>query len=720
MKDRWEKFRHRTLTKVFLGYAVVAWVLIQVIETVLPTFETPLWVAQTIIFLLILGFPIAILVGWASEKLPSLSEDSVNSSAAPELAHSTEPRTLMWVGLASCVTIGLFGFYMMPFIFDQEAFSSRPMSVAPQERPGMNSFTPDSRPLRTTVSIGRTYQRGTGTRSDIALSPDGNTLVYVNLTRPIISIMIKELDSFSASRQLATAPCCGASGFPFFSLDGRWVYYYDSGTLTRIRIEGGASQALAPSAGVRGVTELDSDNIIYPLGEGGLEQLTISTGEKKLAVPELADTYLYPSLIPGTRFLLVTKLAASGAGDSGTELIDLDSGQVKTIVPIGYNARYINTGHLVFVRGDSLWAQPFEIETAETTGPAVPAILDLESVSITATHGGTAAYSFSNFGRLAYIPGNLSENQGIGRAAVWVDEQGNSEPVGMESADHNEITLSPDGTQIAMATIGTGGDSDIWVFDTRSNTLGRRTFEGNARKPIWSPDGTTIFYQNNSDSAIWSVSSDGTQTPSIYINSPRMPWPETMSPDGSSLIYSAGAPPRSLVMIRADGERIQETLNIGPGDNRSSAISHDGNWIAYSSNETGEYEVYVRPFPEVENGKWQISRAGGGQPIWSKAQNKIFYWAPDNRKWATAYNTGTVSSDSRSNTFVVGATEELFTGPYQRRNLPAWDYSHEEEKFILMLEAAESEIEDQITLINIVENWDEELRFISPANPNGI
>ena len=109
MKSQWEKFKHRTLTKVFLGYAVVAWVLIQVIEAVLPTFETPLWVAQTITFLLILGFPIAILVGWASEKLPT-SSTSTEQENTPQLAHETPRRTLVWIGVGSCVVVGLFGF----------------------------------------------------------------------------------------------------------------------------------------------------------------------------------------------------------------------------------------------------------------------------------------------------------------------------------------------------------------------------------------------------------------------------------------------------------------------------------------------------------------------------------------------------------------------------------------------------------------------------------
>ena len=113
MKSRWEKFKHRTLTKVFLGYAVVAWVLIQVIEAVLPTFETPLWVAQTITFLLILGFPIAILIGWASEKLPPLTDLPTSTSPALQPAHATPTKNLIWIGVGSCIVVGLFGFYIL-------------------------------------------------------------------------------------------------------------------------------------------------------------------------------------------------------------------------------------------------------------------------------------------------------------------------------------------------------------------------------------------------------------------------------------------------------------------------------------------------------------------------------------------------------------------------------------------------------------------------------
>ena len=122
MPSQWERFKQSNIAKIVIGYSLVVWVLIQLIEAVLPTFETPLWVAQTLTFLLILGFPIALLVGWAYEKLPTHATGDEQGSSASQLAHSTPKKTLVFVGIGSCAVIGLFGFYMMPFIFDQSVF----------------------------------------------------------------------------------------------------------------------------------------------------------------------------------------------------------------------------------------------------------------------------------------------------------------------------------------------------------------------------------------------------------------------------------------------------------------------------------------------------------------------------------------------------------------------------------------------------------------------
>ena len=250
MKSQWERFKHRTLTKVFLGYAVVAWVLIQVIEAVLPTFETPLWVAQTITFLLILGFPIAIIVGWASEKLPTLSDLPTSTSPAPQPVHATPTKTLIWVGFGSCIVVGLFGFYMMPFIFDSSEFQqqSTPRIVSPKG-PGTANI------LKAQIDIGISRQKANGLKSEIALSPDGATLIY-RVARPEETgsqYYARNLQSYSEPLSLQRSGLNtgrGAvenrSGFPSFKSGNDWIYYYtDRGSkLNRVRVEGGTAQII--------------------------------------------------------------------------------------------------------------------------------------------------------------------------------------------------------------------------------------------------------------------------------------------------------------------------------------------------------------------------------------------------------------------------------------------------------------------------------------------
>ncbi len=726
MPSQWERFKQSNIAKIVIGYSLVVWVLIQLIEAVLPTFETPLWVAQTLTFLLILGFPIALLVGWAYEKLPTQSTSTDGAPSVPEPAHSTPKKTLVLVGIGSCAVIGLFGFYMMPFIFDQNAFDSASVQIRSENAVGVGNITPETRALRSSINVGQTFTRNSGARGELTLSPDGNTLVFSRITRPISSILVKDLDTFEPPRELVTFTATQLGGFPKFSRNGDWIYYYDRGSLNRIRIEGGASQTLVSDTIVAGFAEVDNDNLIVPgVGNDGLiGLLTISTGETSELDIEAGDqSYIWPSLIPGTRYLLATNKAATGVADSGTDLIDLDSGKVQTIIPIGYNARYVNSGHIVFIRGDALWALPFSPSEGKVVGQAVPAVIDVESaVDGLGGHDGVAGYSFSNYGRLVYFPGNLSDKEQVGRLPVWVDNRGVETPIGVPRGDYGEASISPTGDQVAMTVFSQGGASDIWVYDFAAGTLGRRTFEGSASKPIWSPDSSTIFFLNDTGNSVWTVAANGTSQPSSLLTSQVTPYPETLSPDSSSLVYSGGTNPatRDLWLVDLadlEAERIQEQLQVSPQDARSSAISHDGNWIAYASNETGDYEVYVRPFPNINAGKWQVSREGGGQPIWSKTENRIFYWAADNRKYASTYTTGPENSDGKPSAFRIESTEQLFTGPYRRSRFPAWDYSEPEKKFLLIKDTG-TDIIDLLTEINIVENWDEELRRLAPVSLN--
>ena len=193
MPSQWERFKQSNIAKIVIGYSLVVWVLIQLIEAVLPTFETPLWVAQTLTFLLILGFPIAILVGWAYEKLPAQSTDAEGEEALPRLAHSTSKRSLALMGIGSCAVIGLFGFYMMPFIFDGSGFER-----SPEVQMTSLGQSASRRVLRAQIDLGISREKNLGLNSEITLSRDGTELIY-RVARPDQSgsqYYVRDLHSF--------------------------------------------------------------------------------------------------------------------------------------------------------------------------------------------------------------------------------------------------------------------------------------------------------------------------------------------------------------------------------------------------------------------------------------------------------------------------------------------------------------------------------------------
>ena len=207
--------------------------------------------AQTITFLLILGFPIAILVGWASEKLPT-SSTSTEQENTPQLAHETPRRTLVWIGVGSCVVVGLFGFYMMPFIFDSAEFTTDAQSMS-------RETTNDRRGYRFELVLGETGINATaGRRSDIAISPDGNLIaykVYMGDSRGS-EIFIKDIRFDEADRSLATLTVSPNSEGMQFSDNADWVYRNEGTTLKRIRIEGGIAQIVAEEVSQRGSSEI--------------------------------------------------------------------------------------------------------------------------------------------------------------------------------------------------------------------------------------------------------------------------------------------------------------------------------------------------------------------------------------------------------------------------------------------------------------------------------
>ena len=693
MTSKWERFKQSNIAKIVIAYSLVVWVLIQLIEAVLPTFETPLWVAQTLTFLLILGFPIALLVGWAYEALPTNASRSEGHSSAPQLVQSTPKKTLVLVGIGSCITIGLFGFYLMPFIFDQSGFENRQTLQSPSE----SNIRSGS--FRSSVMLGLTGIRGLhNTRTDIAVSSDGLKLAYT-LTdgTGTQKVRIRDLTQVNQEREVATLETVGGSGLLFFSEDEDWLHFIAGGTLARIRIEGGSIQYIDQGIQVlrSGFTSFEEKVIFSNATDGKLYEISVAGGEPKLleSMGELSSEeprwFTWPRRLAGSQHILTTSASSETVtGNGNIEIHDLETGEIRSLIQNASNATYLEAGFILFVRDSDLWAVPFDLESLETIGSETPIIEGIESNG----SYGHAAYAVSSDGKLFYLPGeDVGTTLNMGQM-TWVDRTGKFISTVMEQESIAHLKLSPTEDQVAFTRYDNTGSSDIFVWDFDRNTLGRLTFEGQSSRPIWSADGSNIFY-SHSNEGIKSVAANGTDLPeTIFASNERTEaWAHTS--DGL-LVFDKGSPPQIYVLGLAEDigtpqERQATELDLAPTLPlyHGVDISPDGNWISYVSMETGQNQVYVRPFPNIDGGKWQASTDGGLNPIWNRTESELFFFNGNRRQqWVVNYEVAQFDRESKPNFINFGPPRQMFARDttLSPATQPVWGYSSSRGNFLLI------------------------------------
>ena len=309
---------------------------------------------------------------------------------------------------------------------------------------------------------------------------------------------------------------------------------------------------------------------------------------------------------------------------------------------------------------------------------------------------GAAAFSISDNGRLVYALGE--GGGGLQRSFVWVDRDGREEPVLAAPADYGEFNLSPDGTRVAVSI--RGDDPAVWIYDLTRNTPTRLTFESDnplARGPTWTPDGARVAF----GSPLAWKRADGTgDVETLGDGSGRFPL--AFSPDETTLVFGGGRN-AGLRTLTLEGDRTSTVLLDDDFDERNATLSPDGRWLAYTSNETGQREVYVRPFPDLEAGtKWRISTDGGAWPLWNPAGDELFYSGPTGLMAqefeADPAFTPTALTQVFEREFVVARNREMAVSPDGRRFLLLTNY------------AAGTATENTEPLqINVVLNWHQEL-----------
>jgi serine/threonine-protein kinase len=327
---------------------------------------------------------------------------------------------------------------------------------------------------------------------------------------------------------------------------------------------------------------------------------------------------------------------------------------------------------------------------------------------------GAGSFSMSLTGTFAYTSG--AQSGPPQRTLVWVDRTGREEPLGVPPRTYVQPRISPDGTRVALDI--RDREPDIWIWDFTRRTLTRLTSDsGRNRNPLWSPDGRRVVFsalRDGSSNIFWRVA-DGSGASERLIESTNDRYLSSFSADGKWLVFDQpqiSAPDRDLGVIRVESEpRRAELLLNAAFNEENGAISPDGAWLAYQSNESGLDEIYVRPFPALQAGRWQISSGGGSRPIWARNGRELFYLAGTDRlrAMAAAVQPGTV--------FSIGNPQLLFEGPYfEGGGAIAYDVSPDGKRLLMIKDAVATESAAQPAEIVVTLNWFEELKRLVPAN----
>jgi Tol biopolymer transport system component len=507
--------------------------------------------------------------------------------------------------------------------------------------------------------------------------------------------------------ELEARPIPGTEGAsnPFFSPDGQWVGFSWGSDLRKVSLSGGAPVSLANNvsgiAGVEGSSASWSSQgtIAFASANGEIQQVSDGGGNPQPLTRLEKGEYghAWPGFLPGGNGLLfVVLLSAPQAGYNGNSRISIQpprTGERRELLQGATTPSYAPSGHLIYSQGSNLMATPLDPQRLAITGAAVPVIAGVLS----------GQYSFSNTGSLAYVPGTVEARQ---LKLVWVDRKGTEQPVPAPPHNYAILRLSPDGQHVATGI--EEADNQIWIYDLSRDTLTRLTFDGtNNVDPVWTPDGKRIVFKGNQNRFYWQLadgSASAEELTKSELSSNNVPG--SFSPDGQVLAFMEVNPTTGLdlyTLSLKDGKP-QPFVN-SPSSETAPRFSLDAHFIAYASNESGRYEIYVRPYPGP-GGKWQISTGGGTEPVWNPKGRELFY-RNGNKMMAVDVAT--------QGTFSAGKPKVLFEGSYvpTPRSFPDYDVSPDGQRF-LMLKANE-QAQGAPAQINVVLNWFEELKQKVPT-----
>jgi Tol biopolymer transport system component len=472
------------------------------------------------------------------------------------------------------------------------------------------------------------------TFSSLVISPDGTRLAYLgSLSGASPKLFTRRLHQPNATELAGTE---GAVN-PFFSPDGQWVAFWNGKQLAKVAVDGGAVVPLADVPMMAGAVWGEDGDVVIGSGSPfstGLLRIP-ATGGSATPVLDLAigESFLMaPRLLPGGKSLLINAVGSPPTQtNSSIDVVTIADRKRKTIVRgVGF-PRYLPSGHLIYTNKSTILAVPFDLERLETRGTAVPV---LDDVAVDPVANGPQ-FDVSSTGTLVYRRSAGSESPIA--TVQWLDPAGKQEPLLAKPAAYlGTPRVSPDSRRVAM-TIKDGIGQEIWVYDLERDAMTRISTEaGLFSNPVWSSDGRYLVF-GSFRGMLW-ARADGSGQAQALTESKSIQFPSAVTADGTRLAYTQidGLPQLWTVPLEEQGGGLKvgapERLLTTNATDIDASFSPDGRWIAYTSNESGRFEVYVRASSAsspLGERKWLISNSGGGSAVWSRTRSELMYRSAD-------------------------------------------------------------------------------------------
>jgi len=546
-------------------------------------------------------------------------------------------------------------------------------------------------------------------RTAVAISSDGAFIVYSAIeenpgpqAKP--QLYLRRLD------QSAAKPIAGSEGgtSPFLSPDSRWVGFWTDGKLKKVLVEGGVPSTLCDASALYGANWGRHNSIVFTDGWGtGLSRVSVEGGKPEtLTKPDRKReewSHSLPSWLPNGKAVLFTVTKYWLDKEPRLALLRLDTGEWHNLLEDAADARYIPTGHLVFLRQGTLMAARFDPAKLEVVGQPVALVENvMQALRLTyVNHTGAGQFGISDTGSLIYAPGGVPPLPS--NSLVWVDQRGIEQPAAALQFPFGSPRLSPDGQRVAYTA-----ESQVYVYDLGRGTNSRLTDDGRAVRSVWTPDGKRLLFSWGRSAALslfWQPY-DGSSPMERLTTSEYEQQPGSWSSDRKTLAFEDVHPDThgDIALLDVSSGRVTPFLNSKYTE-WYPEFSHDGRWMAYTSDESNRHEVYIRPFPGP-GPKQPVSNEGGSEPLWARDDKQLFYRRED-QVWVVDVRT--------DGGLTTGKPRFLFEKPGYNRSYPirAYDLSPDGQRFLMV--RFENRKPTPVTEMILVQNWFEELKRLVPV-----